>query len=119
MSRILMGITASLALIGSASAADVTLVNLSYDPTSIPSSGPVLLAHLAERYEPLPTFVPQHQRDGVEALNQCKAADPTEFRVVAKDQRQPEERDAAAQMMEMVGPDVSGKPAQGSGQFIV
>ena len=33
MSRILMGITASLALIGTASAADVTLVNVSYDPT--------------------------------------------------------------------------------------
>ena len=40
--------------------------------------------HLAERYEPLPTFVPQHQPDTPEALQQGEPADAGELRVVAQ-----------------------------------
>jgi len=58
--------------------------------------------HLAERYEPLPTFVPQHQSHAPETLQQGETADAGELRVVAQHQRQAVTGDSAAQMVDVV-----------------
>src|SRR6266446_3235790 len=72
----------------------------------------IMPARLAERDEPLPIFVPQHQSHAPETLKQGQPADAVEVRMVAQHQRQSVKGDAAAQMMDVVNADISGEPAQ-------
>src|SRR5258706_15287810 len=76
-------------------------------------------ARLAERDEPLPIFVPQHQSHAPETLKQGQPADAVEVRMVAQHQRQSVEGDAAAQMMDVVNADIGGETAQRAREGII
>jgi hypothetical protein len=78
-----------------------------------------LRVRLAERDEPLPIFVPQHQSHARETLKQGQPADAVEVRMVAQHQRQSVKGDAAAQMMDVVNADIGSEPAQRARQGII
>jgi hypothetical protein len=81
--------------------------------TELPA-GPAVVPPI--KYEPLPTFVPQHQSNAPETLQQGEPADAGELRVVAQHERQAVKGDSATQMVDVVNAEVSGEPAQGARQ---
>ena len=90
-------------------------------PTFRPAStsGTQMKAHVAKGDEPLPALIPQYQSDAFEALPQREPADGRELRIFAQRMRQLVERNAAAQMMHVVHPDIGREPAQNTGQVVM
>ncbi len=78
-----------------------------------------MLMHLTERDEPLLTFVPQHESHTPETLKQRKPANAVKFRVVAQHERQSVTGDSAAQMMNVMNPNIGREPAQQAWQGVV
>ena len=76
-------------------------------------------AGFGKRDKAAPVLVPQGQFHAADALPQRQPADISKFRVVANDFIKPVERDARAQVMDMMGADVACEPAQYRGQIVV
>src|SRR5262245_18144949 len=76
-------------------------------------------AQLAERDQPLPAFIPEHETRAAKALAQSDSADCAELRMIAQHLRQPVVWNSAAQMMDVVHADIGCKPAQQHGQVVV
>src|SRR6476646_3210307 len=78
-----------------------------------------MATHLTERDEPLLTFLPQHESHTPETLKQRKPANAVQFRVVAQHERQSVTGDSAAQMMNVMNPNIGREPAQQAWQGVV
>ena len=74
---------------------------------------------LPQRYQTLCLLVPEDEFDAPKAVAKANAANVGKLRVVAKHFRQPIEWNPARQMMDVVHADISGDPAQRTGQIIV
>ena len=72
-----------------------------------------------ERYETLATLVPQDERYAAKALDECDASDLVQFRMVSHHFWQSIERDAAAQVVDVVQSDVGCQPMKHLGQIVV
>ena len=68
--------------------------------------------HLAKGNEPPPTFVPKNHADTPEAFEERKPSDSSKLRVILQHSWQSVIRDTAAEMVDMVHPNIGSEPAQ-------
>ena len=76
-------------------------------------------SQFAKRNKPACRFIPKHEANACKALSQSEPADIRKIGVVAKHKRQSIKRDSAAQMVDVVHPDIGGEPAQCDRQVIM
>src|SRR5215813_6964188 len=79
----------------------------------------VASSDVAEGNEAPLAFVPEDERNAMEALEQRQPADATKFWIFAQHIGQPVERYPAAQMVHVVHADIGREPTQDAGQIVV
>src|SRR4029077_18394333 len=70
------------------------------------------VAHLAETDHPVVVLVPEREAKTTKAAAECQAIDAAQLGVVAQHLRQAIARDPAAQVVDMVHPDIGREPSQ-------
>jgi hypothetical protein len=76
-------------------------------------------SQFAKRNEPARRFIPKHEANASKALSQSEPADIRKIGVAAKHKRQSIKRNSAAEVVDVVHPDIGGEPAQYDRQVIM
>jgi hypothetical protein len=76
-------------------------------------------SQFAKRNKPACSFIPKHEANASKALTHSGPADLRKIGVAAKHKRQSIKRDSAAEVVDMVHPDIGGEPAQYDRQVIM
>jgi len=76
-------------------------------------------SQFAKRNKPARRFIPEHEANASKALSQSEPADIRKIGVVAKHKRQSIKWDSAAEVVDVVHPDIGGEPAQYDRQVIM
>src|SRR5215831_9162109 len=82
-------------------------------------SSRALSAQLARGDQPATFFVPQHEPDTAETLDEGKAADYVELGMITQHPLQTVKRNSTTEVVHVVDADISGEPTQNARQFIM